>query len=102
MSGWKEVCRLADVPENEPFGTTVDGIPICVIRRGERCYAFEDMCTHELTRLSAGYLDGDTIECPLHQAKFDITSGKALCPPAEGDVNTYEARIDGDRILVKL
>ncbi len=102
MSGWTQACTLAEVPENEPFGATVEGMPVCVIRRGERCYAFEDMCTHELARLSKGFLEGDVIECPLHEAKFDITTGKALCPPAEGDVSIYEARIDGDRVLVKL
>jgi 3-phenylpropionate/trans-cinnamate dioxygenase ferredoxin subunit len=42
------------------------------------------------------------LQCPLHEAKFDITSGKALCPPADGDVNSYEARIEADRVLVKL
>lgn len=102
MTGWTEACRLADVPENEPFGATVNGQPVCIIRRGARCYAFEDMCTHELARLSKGWLQGDIIECPLHEAKFDITTGKALCPPAEGDVATYEARIEGERVLVKL
>jgi 3-phenylpropionate/trans-cinnamate dioxygenase ferredoxin subunit len=102
VSDWKEACRLADLAEDEPFGATVDGMPICVIRRGERCYAFDDMCTHELARLSDGYLEGDRIECPLHQAQFDINTGKALSPPADGDINVYEARIEGDRILIKL
>jgi nitrite reductase/ring-hydroxylating ferredoxin subunit len=102
MTQWTEACRLSDVPEGEPFGTTLGDIPVCVVRRGERCYAFEDMCTHELARLSKGYLNGNVIECPLHEAKFDITTGKALCAPAEGDVATYEARVEGDRVMVKL
>jgi nitrite reductase/ring-hydroxylating ferredoxin subunit len=102
MSEWKEACRLQEVVEGEPFGATVDGMPVCIVKRGGQCHAFEDMCTHELVRLSKGYLEGNTIECPLHEAKFDITSGKALCAPADGDVATYEVRIEGDRILVKL
>lgn len=102
MTQWKEACLLRDLAENEPFGATVDGMPVCLIRRGGQCFAIEDMCTHELARLSKGFLSGDAIECPLHEAKFDIRTGKALCPPAEGDVAVYEARIEGDRIVVKL
>jgi nitrite reductase/ring-hydroxylating ferredoxin subunit len=102
MSEWKEVCLLKDLAENEPLGATVEGNPVCVIRRGATCLAFEDMCTHELARLSKGYLAGDVIECPLHEAKFDIRTGKASGPPAEGDIAVYEARIEGDRVLVKL
>jgi nitrite reductase/ring-hydroxylating ferredoxin subunit len=102
MTQWKEVCLVRDLAENEPFGASVDGMPVCIVKRGATCLAFEDMCTHELARLSKGWLTGDVIECPLHEAKFDITTGKALCPPAEGDVAIYEARIEGERVMVKL
>jgi 3-phenylpropionate/trans-cinnamate dioxygenase ferredoxin subunit len=102
MSAWREACRLQDIADGEPFGTTVEGTPVCIIRRGGRLYAIEDMCTHELARLSKGYLAGDVIECPLHEAKFDIRTGKALCPPADGDVATYEVQVEGGRVLVKL
>ena len=102
MTQWAEACRLAELEDNQPFGATVNGQPVCLVRRGERLHAFEDMCTHELARLSKGFLQGDVIECPLHEAKFDITTGKALCAPAEGDVAVYEARVEGERVLVKL
>lgn len=102
MTEWRAACRLAELALDEPFGATIDGVQVCIVRRAARCYAFEDMCTHELVRLSKGFLEGDVIECPLHEAKFDITTGRALCAPAERDVATYEVRVEGDQVLVKL
>lgn len=54
---------------------------IAVYRVGNEVFATDDTCTHMRGRLSDGYLDGYTIECPLHFGKFDIRSGKPLSAP---------------------
>ena len=58
--------------------------------------------THAYARLSDGWLDGITIECPLHAARFDIRTGAVLDPPATEDLKTYPVRIVGDDIQVKI
>lgn len=44
-------------------------------------YAVADSCTHGKASLSQGYLDGWEIECPLHQGRFDIRTGRATASP---------------------
>lgn len=63
-------------------------------------YATDDTCTHALASLAEGFLDGDIIECPLHQGCFHIPSGKALGAPVTQDVRTYPVKIVGDEIHV--
>ena len=102
MSEWHVACKLAEVTEDAPYSATVAGVPVGIFRIGDRCFALHDVCTHEYARLSRGYVEGGTIECPLHEAKFDIRTGRALCAPAAGDVACYAVRIDGDQVLVQL
>ena len=40
--------------------------------------------------LCDGYIDGDTVECPLHQGVFCISTGQALESPATIDLKTYK------------
>ena len=60
-------------------------------------YATDDTRTHAFASLSDGYIDGDVIECPLHQGCFHIPTGKAMGPPVVQDLHTYPVRvIDGE------
>lgn len=65
-------------------------------------YATDDTCTHAFASLSEGYLDGDIIECPLHQGCFHIPSGKAKGPPVTQDLRTYAVKIVDDEIYIEV
>lgn len=72
-------------------GVEVDGRRLCLVRTfaGE-VLAVDDRCTHEDEPLSGGWVDGDRIECPAHNAIFDLRSGEALALPATEPVATYD------------
>ncbi|MBI3516204.1 MAG: non-heme iron oxygenase ferredoxin subunit [Proteobacteria bacterium] len=97
---WHKACRLQDVTDTEPVGVKLDGTPIGIFRVDGRCYAVHDICTHEYALLSQGWQDGTWIECPLHQARFDVVTGKCLAGPAHDDVAVFPVRIDGDDVWV--
>ena len=63
-------------------------------------YAIGDTCSHEEASLSEGDVSGDCVECPLHGAEFDITTGKNLTLPAVSPVPSYPVKLEGDAILV--
>ncbi len=75
---------------------------IAVARCDGEVYAFSNICTHALAFLSEGDLDTDdcTIECPLHGARFDITTGKVRSLPATIPLPTYDVRIVDGQIEV--
>jgi len=59
------------------------------------------MCTHEEASLADGFIEGDCIECPLHQALFHIPSGEVRAAPATRPLRVYPIKLDGADILVR-
>ncbi len=60
-------------------------------------YASDGLCTHEFQHLADGLVIDDIIECPLHQGRFHIPSGKAKSAPVCVDLKTYQVQVvDGD------
>jgi nitrite reductase/ring-hydroxylating ferredoxin subunit len=95
--------ETADIPDDLPLRIEVDGEAIAVCRVGERFYAVADMCTHALARLSDGYLEDRTLECPLHGGAFDVVTGTAVSAPCVEPVRTYEVIVDesGQKLEVR-
>ena len=102
MEDFRTVARLADVPENELRGVEVDGRRIVLAHVDGTVYALEDRCSHEEFALSEGELNGDQVTCILHGARFDLATGAPRALPAVKGVPTYEVRVEGDEIQVKL
>jgi nitrite reductase/ring-hydroxylating ferredoxin subunit len=102
MSGnWIQVAKLDDVPEDSTFVVSVAGEPVCLYNLGGKIYATHDICTHAHASLAEGFIDGENIECPLHQGLFHIPTGKAVSPPVEEDLRVYAVKVEGDQIFVE-
>src|SRR3982074_3536693 len=99
--GWHRLAALSDLREGEPFGVGVGDDPSALHRLDGVVFAIGDVCTHEFALLSGGFVEDGEIECPLHQARFDIRTGRCLSPPASIDLPTYDVRIDGDNVFVR-
>jgi apoptosis-inducing factor 3 len=99
---WIRVAGRTDVPDGGTLAVEACDEPLCLYNLAGRIYATHDMCTHEEASLAEGYVDGDCIECPLHQAQFHIPTGEVRAPPATRDLRIYPVKIDGDDILVQL
>ncbi|MCZ6524864.1 MAG: non-heme iron oxygenase ferredoxin subunit [Alphaproteobacteria bacterium] len=97
---WQRVAEVDEVDDDEPRQILVGGRIIALYKLGSEFYATDDTCTHEFASLCDGYIEGDTIECPLHQARFHIPTGKVLDLPAEEDLATYPVRVEGSLIYV--
>ena len=98
--GWIWVAALAAVPEGTTRLVEVNGNAVCLYNLGGTICATQDLCTHAEASLADGFIDGDAIECPLHQASFDIRTGKVLNPPATDDLRVYPVQVDADGIRV--
>jgi nitrite reductase/ring-hydroxylating ferredoxin subunit len=100
--GWERAAGVDDVAEGEVTGLCIDGHAIALYRVEGELYATHDICSHEHAHLSEGYLEGCEIECPLHQARFDIRTGKATCRPATEGVAVYPVKVVGSDVFVKV
>lgn len=99
---WIDAGALADVPEGDVIGVNVAGKDIALYEVEGEVFATDNVCTHGHARMSDGFLEGHEIECPLHQGKFDVCTGKALCAPLTDNIKTYAVRIENMRVMLKL
>jgi 3-phenylpropionate/trans-cinnamate dioxygenase ferredoxin subunit len=99
---WHEVADESALGDDEALGVTVGEVPIAIVRAGGALHAVHNICTHQYALLSDGYVEDGCIECPLHQGKFELTTGKAMCAPVTEPVKVYPVKAEGGRILVEV
>ncbi|HSC97744.1 MAG TPA: non-heme iron oxygenase ferredoxin subunit [Casimicrobiaceae bacterium] len=100
MIKWIKVAAVSDVPEGGTLAVEADNELVCLYNLGGRIYATDDICTHEEASLADGFIEGDCIECPLHQARFHIPTGEVRAAPADTDLRVFPVNVEGNDILV--
>jgi naphthalene 1,2-dioxygenase system ferredoxin subunit len=101
-ANWIELAAVESIPEDDVIGIDAGGKSFALYMVEGEVYATDNICTHGNARLCDGFLEGHEIECPLHQGKFDIRNGKAMCAPLTEDVKTYPVKIEGTRVFVEV
>jgi|TARA_B110000263_G_scaffold195519_1_gene173941 3-phenylpropionate/trans-cinnamate dioxygenase ferredoxin subunit len=72
----------------------------CIYHTLDGFFATDGYCTHEEQHLEDGIVIDNVIECPLHQGRFDVRTGKALSAPACIDLMTYPVSIENNEIYI--
>jgi naphthalene 1,2-dioxygenase system ferredoxin subunit len=99
---WIDVGAEDDVPQEDVIGVEAQGRDVALYGVEGQVYASDGTCTHGHARLCDGFLEGYEIECPLHQGKFDIRNGHAMCAPVTEDIRVYPVKIEGGRVFVDI
>lgn len=99
---WIDAVAVSDIPEGDVIGVKVGGKDIALYEVEGEVFATDNICTHGHARMSDGFLEGREIECPLHQGKFDVCTGKALCAPLTENIRTYAVKIQDLRVMLRL
>ena len=79
---WWRVCDEAALSEGGACGAECGGHLVAVFRTRGELHATDSLCTHAFVPLQDGILDGYEIECPVHQARFDVRDGACTRFPA--------------------
>jgi naphthalene 1,2-dioxygenase system ferredoxin subunit len=99
---WIKLIPVAAAPQDDVIAVDAGGREIALYRVGDEVYATDNICTHGHARLCDGFLDGHEIECPLHQGKFDVRSGEALCEPLTANIGTYPLKVEDGHVLIEI
>ena len=100
--GWHRAATTAEVTDGEPLALEIGGLKVALFKADGEYFAAGNVCTHAYALLSDGFQDGCEIECPLHNARFDVRTGEATSSPAEVPIPTYPVRVTGDTIEILL
>ena len=100
VGGFTAVGSVADL---DKVGTVGDNKKVIVVRdpaNKSQVLAVNPTCTHEgcIVKWKAAK---NNFECPCHDAHF-APDGKATGGPAKKPLATYAAKIEGDKVMVKL
>ncbi|MDI9334328.1 MAG: non-heme iron oxygenase ferredoxin subunit [Cytophagales bacterium] len=99
---WTDVAALSCVPDMCVVSVSIAGKEIALYEVNGDIFATDNLCTHGAGRMSDGFLEGDEIECPLHQGRFNVCTGKAMCAPLTTHLQTYPVQIRDQRIWINL
>jgi 3-phenylpropionate/trans-cinnamate dioxygenase ferredoxin subunit len=102
MGRYVKIGEKEQIPKNSMRVFTAKGRKILVANVERKFYAVSNKCPHLSYPLYLGSLDGKIITWGFHYAKFDVTTGKVLSPPAQKPLKTYNVRVEGSSVLVKL
>lgn len=102
MSEFTKVTTLDELSTAGKMLVEVDERLVVLFHIDGQVYCIDDVCTHDGGPLSEGPLEGTTIACPRHGAKFDVCTGKALTMPATEATVVHEVKLEGDNVLVRI
>ena len=86
----------SDIDEEDVIPFDVGEQTFAIYRTRNGFYATDGLCTHEEQHLGEGFVDGDFIECPMHQGRFHIPTGEARSAPVCVNLKTYPVKnVDG-------
>jgi nitrite reductase/ring-hydroxylating ferredoxin subunit len=127
-----DVADVNGMPEGKMKHIEVGEKEILLANSEGRMYAVCDRCSHMNAPLSMGTLNGKVVTCPMHGARYDVTTGKKVAEPMaldpskfpepipEGlqkvfaqaaqiqskiktyDQQTYETKVEGNKVKVRM
>lgn len=76
---------------------------VAVFRVGESFHAIANRCVHKGANMCDGEItpDGSRVRCPWHNWPFDLATGRNVIDPEER-LRTYEVRLEGDEVLLRV
>ncbi len=97
---WIKLCATGEVPDDDALEVICDGHVYCAYRIAGKHYVTDGICTHQVARLAEGYVLDDIIECPMHNGRFHIPTGRVEGPPACEALRVYPVRVDGANLMI--
>jgi nitrite reductase (NADH) small subunit len=101
MSEFIRVAKASDLEEGKGMIVTVNGTRIALFRCEGEVFAIKNRCPHMGGDLGEGYLTGDLVHCPWHGWRFSLRTGKNPAADVVA-VPTYEVKIEGDEVLLRI
>lgn len=98
-----KLCQTSDVSAGQMLRVDQPDLPpLAVYNVDGEFYITSNICTHNIAMLTDGYLEGDTVECPLHGGCFNVKTGDPTSFPCETPLQTYPAIVEGDTLYVEV
>jgi nitrite reductase/ring-hydroxylating ferredoxin subunit/uncharacterized membrane protein len=96
-----DVAAADDLEDGVLATADAGGVPVVLLRRGDRILALAATCSHLGGPLGEGRLEGDTVRCPWHGSRFALADGSVVDGPATYPQPCFETRVRDGRVEVR-
>jgi len=94
------VAGVDELGDGQRLFVEIDAFNIIVFNIAGEFFAIGDLCSHDDGPLGDGELEGYSVACPRHGARFDVRNGEVLSLPAATNIPAYPVRIVDGQIEI--
>ncbi|MHA1990277.1 MAG: Rieske (2Fe-2S) protein [Candidatus Hodarchaeales archaeon] len=100
---WIKVIELESLIEDSCniYETEIGTIILIKDSENGKVRALSGICSHEEYALETGFVQENTVICPLHLSAFDLDTGEAQNPPAEEPLETFDIKIEENFVFIR-
>ncbi len=84
---FEALLSLEALPAGSMARITRGDLDVLLAHTSEGIVAVADRCPHMSAPLSIGTLEGCIVGCPLHEGRFDLSTGEAIQMPTTGGLD---------------
>jgi 3-phenylpropionate/trans-cinnamate dioxygenase ferredoxin subunit len=97
-----KIGEASDVSKNQMQVFNVKGREILLINLEGEFYAFDNRCPHMGYPLFFGSLEGDTLRCGFHSAKFNVRTGESVGLVTSERLKPFSVKIQNSSVFVEV
>jgi 3-phenylpropionate/trans-cinnamate dioxygenase ferredoxin component len=101
MADLIEIARLDQIQSGSGARFTIADKDVAVFNVDGTICVIADTCPHGGGSLGLGKLSGNTVTCPVHGMKFDVTTG-CFAGTSSFGVAFYPAKVADEKIMVEV
>jgi nitrite reductase (NADH) small subunit len=99
---WLKVAHKSEIAEKKGKELNIKGTRIALFNFNGKFYAIEALCRHQDGSLAPGQIDGEVVECPLHQWHYNIRTGELLDYLEGVKLKTYNVKLRESYIYLEI
>ena len=97
-----ELCKTDEVEPGAALKVEKNDLVLAVFNVDGEFYVTDDACTHGPGSLSEGYIEGDVVECNVHNGAFNIRTGEVVLPPCMIPMKTYPTAVENGKVVIEV
>jgi len=86
-ASFERLSELGDLPPGTLRRISRGDLDLLLAHTPEGIVAVDDRCPHMAAPLSLGVLEGCVVACPLHEGRFDLSTGDPVQMPTTGGLD---------------
>jgi nitrite reductase/ring-hydroxylating ferredoxin subunit len=94
------LCQTTEVEPGTALRVEAAELLLAVFNIDGQFHVTDDTCSHGPGSLSAGFIEGDVVECDFHGGCFHIPTGRPVKAPCTEPVRVFAATVRDGKIWI--